>query len=84
MVWRKEKGKELSQGFNRLAAELQEIGNIFTAQGRADAAAGEMPRFPVVYFMVFAADPPEDSPLSHLMRLCYEEGYNRQQEGLTR
>ncbi|MBQ3194173.1 MAG: hypothetical protein IJB59_11490 [Oscillospiraceae bacterium] len=74
--WQRKTGQKTSRNFPVIAAELQELGNVFTAQGRSDAAAGEESRFSDVYFMIVAADPAEDSPLSNLMRLCYEEGYN--------
>lgn len=76
--WAETTGKEASSTLDSIAAEMQEIANVFTEQGRFDAAAGERPRFKDVYFMIVATDPVEDSPLSNLMRLCYEEGYNEQ------
>lgn len=74
--YQKENGEPLSDGFYALVEDLQETGNVFTDQGRADAAAGERPRFADVYFMATTVEPEEGSPLSRLMRLCYEEGYN--------
>ncbi len=72
----KETGEPLSAGFYAIVENLQEIGNVFTDQGRADAAAGEYPRFADVFLMATTVEPEEGGSFSRLMRLCYEEGYN--------
>lgn len=76
IFFRNETGKDLNRNFDNLAADLQIICNTFTAQGRTDAAEGQAPRFTDIYLMITAANPREGEPLSRLMKLCYEEGYN--------
>lgn len=71
-----ETGEPLSSVFDDMISDLQEMGNVFTDQGRADAAAGEHSRFADVFFMATFTEPLEGSYLTRLMRLCYEEGYN--------